>query len=180
MQKLIVSSQLICRPEKRNRTSHVNIEFKYQLSAESRQIFSVIRFQLKSHSGWCSASQWRILVLWPTSEMDKTPIKTYCKGHPINSNDSSATIHVNSNLRALATGKTWYDETVPFLCLVRWTSRGKTSTYIWHIPIYKSNFVDCSHNVIIFALKTENITQINNKGHFYGVLSPFLEIDCCI
>lgn len=28
MLKLIVSSQLICRPEKRNRTSHVNIEFK--------------------------------------------------------------------------------------------------------------------------------------------------------
>ncbi len=177
MQKLIVSSQLICRPEKRNRTSHVNIEFKYQLSAESRTSLSVIRFQLKSHSGWCSASQWWILVLWPTSEMDKMPIKTYCKGHPINSysNDFySATIRVNSDLRALVTGKTWYDETVPFLCLVRWTSRGKKSTCIWHIPIYKSNFVDCSQKAIIFALKTENIKQFNNKGHFYGVLLPFL------
>lgn len=46
MQKLIVSSQLICRPEKRKRASHVNIEFKYQLSAESRQIFSVSRVQV--------------------------------------------------------------------------------------------------------------------------------------
>ncbi len=46
MQKRIVSSQLIFRPEKRIHTSHVNIEFKYQLSAESRQIFSVSRKQV--------------------------------------------------------------------------------------------------------------------------------------
>ncbi len=40
--------------------------------------------------------------------------------------------------------------------------------------------MDCSHVVIIFALKTENIKQFNNKGHIYEVVLPFLEIEYCI
>ncbi len=59
--------------------------------------------------------------------------------------------------------------------------RGEGDPHIFDIFQYISAILWIAHMWLSYLLlKTENIKQFNNKGHIYGVVLPFLEIEYCI